>query len=184
MARRELRTLVTLSDELSRDAVMSKLEPSDEYAHGTQPWVWNESCRRPPAERPSGASESSNGISAPALLERNATFFPSGDRTGDLSVPIPSPSGIAAPPEVDARQTRPHHANTKNEPSGETDGDSARYISDQSRTAGDCSCAGICATDTAATEIAERRIAVVFIIAVSGRMRRALLRKPSLRACV
>ena len=65
-------------------------------------------------------------MSAPALLERNATFFPSGDRTGDFSEPTPSPSGIAAPPKVGARQTRPHHANTKNEPSGETEGDSAR----------------------------------------------------------
>ena len=72
-------------------------------------------------------------MSAPALLERNATFFPSGDRTGDFSEPSPSPSEIAMPPEVGALQMRPHHANTKNEPSGETDGDSARYISDQSR---------------------------------------------------
>ena len=110
-------------------------------------------------------------MSAPALLERNATFFPSGDRTGDLSEPTPSPSGIAAPPEIDVRQMRPHHANTKNEPSGETDGDSARYISDQSRS--EEYCVGICAAATAAMEIAERRIAADFIRVVSGRMRHA-----------
>ena len=85
--------------------------------------------------------------------------------------PTPSPSGIAAPPEVGARQMRPHQANTKNEPSGETDGDSARYISDQSRS--EEYCVGICAAATAAMEIAERRIAADFIRVVSGRMRHA-----------
>ena len=65
-------------------------------------------------------------MSAPALFETNATFRPSGEITGSLSEPAPSPSGTATPPTVGARQMRPHHENTKNVPSGDTDGDSAR----------------------------------------------------------
>ena len=57
---------------------------------------------------------------------------PSGEMKG-LKSEGPSVSGCATPPSGDARQMRPFHSNAKNDPSGASDGEDARNISDQSR---------------------------------------------------
>ena len=61
--------------------------------------------------------------------------LPSGATNGQPFTDLPSSRGIAVPPATGAFQMRFIHENTKNFPSGETDGRTPRYIFDQSREA-------------------------------------------------
>ena len=133
MGRQDMRLFDGPSDASSRYAIATIEAPSAVYPHGMRLSVWNVICRVRETENTSSPSSDSNSCSAPHLSERYATRRPSGEMNGRLSTDMPSPSGTAVPPTVGARHTRSFHSNTMNDPSGETDGLTARYICDQSR---------------------------------------------------